>query len=170
MRSIQGQTARYLSTAAVIIASCALAVNTASAQQKQTLLFNVPATSSKYTQQHVIDVGDVPGHQVRVYELQRIYPADTPKIEGVRFAESWTRGYSDYTDLNGPSVVYNVYLLEGGDKIFARSDLVAQSETQSDGSRKTSTVGVSRITGGTGKFRGIQGTVKSLTTADSRPG
>ena len=170
MQIIPGRAATILSAAAFAIASCVLTVNTAFAQQKHKVVLAVPATSTKYTQQHVIDVGDVAGHQVRVYEIQRLYPADAPKIEGARLVESWTRGYSDYVELNGPSIVYNVYVLEGGDKIFARSDLLAQSQPQADGSSRTTTVGVARITGGTGKFRGIQGTIKSLTTSDIKAG
>ena len=37
---------------------------------------------SKYTQQHVIDVGDVPGHQVRILELhpRPLMPNQTVKV------------------------------------------------------------------------------------------
>jgi hypothetical protein len=43
------------------------------AQQKQRVSYKSSAETSKYTQQHVIDVGDMPGHQVRVFEIYRVY-------------------------------------------------------------------------------------------------
>jgi hypothetical protein len=40
-----------------------------SAQEKCKIKWENPAANSNYTEQHVIDVGDVPGHQIRIYEL-----------------------------------------------------------------------------------------------------
>jgi hypothetical protein len=40
--------------------------------------WEVPAADTKYPQQLALDVGDIPGHQVRVYELHRVYPNDKP--------------------------------------------------------------------------------------------
>ena len=97
------------------------------AQQKQQLSFKTSAENTKYTQQHLIDVGDVPGHQVRVYELHRTFPNNAPVMNGVAIKEQWTRAISDYTDNNGPGTTYGVYVLENGDKFFTRSVLVAQS-------------------------------------------
>ena len=68
----------------------------ASAQDKQRASFVLPAGSSKYTQQHVIDVGDVPEHKLRVYELQRTFPENGPVLEGSRLTELWIRGISDF--------------------------------------------------------------------------
>ena len=59
------------------------------AQQRQS--FTIPSEGSKgeYLQQHVIDFDDVPGHQARIYELRRTYPADNlPAIDG---EISWTQ-------------------------------------------------------------------------------
>jgi hypothetical protein len=79
----------------------------------------IPATGTTYTQQHAIDIGDVPGHQVRIVELHRTYPADTkPNCEGLKRKEEWIRGFSDYVDRNGPSWGYAAIVLENGDKIF----------------------------------------------------
>jgi len=33
---------------------------------------------STYTQQHTLDVGDIPGHQIRIHEVHRTYPNDKP--------------------------------------------------------------------------------------------
>ena len=58
--------------------------------------------NAKYTAQHTIDVGDVPGHQVRILELHRTFPDAQPNCEGLKLVDQWLRGYSDYIDLNGP--------------------------------------------------------------------
>jgi hypothetical protein len=147
-----------------------LGVQEAVAQQVQTLSYKVSAENSKYTQQHAIDVGDVPGHQVRVYEIHRLFPKDAPAYDGVRVVESWTRAISDYVDFSGPGTVYTVTVLENGDKIFSRGDLVAYTEKSSGEARTTMATTVAQITGGTGKFRGIRGTVKSLAVADIKAG
>ena len=52
-------------TALIAIACFGVAVS-ASAQQKQRVSFVLPPGNSKYTQQHVIDVGDVPDHKLRL--------------------------------------------------------------------------------------------------------
>ena len=62
----------------------------------------VPAANARYTGQHTFDVGDVPGHQVRIFELRRTFPDDQPNCEGLKRVEQWMRGYSDYVDRNGP--------------------------------------------------------------------
>src|SRR5258706_168479 len=112
--SMSGSIGRLSAT--VLIASCALFDSSiGNAQQKQKVL--LPTISAKYTQQHTIDVGDMPGHQIRIYELQRIYGTEGPLIAGVRLKESWVHGYSDYVDLNGPSSVYTTYVMENGDKV-----------------------------------------------------
>jgi hypothetical protein len=38
---------------------------------------------STYTQQHTLGVGDVPGHQIRIYKIHRTYPNDKPNCEGL---------------------------------------------------------------------------------------
>jgi hypothetical protein len=106
-------------------------------------------------------VGDVPGHHVRLFEIRRTFPKDPPIIGGVALKEEWNRGVSDYTDNTGPASFYGVYVLENGDKFFTYSTAV---------SRKTgagpSAVTVGRITGGTGKFANMRGTIYTVRTAD----
>jgi hypothetical protein len=143
-----------------------LAAVDAAAQEKQQVSFKTSAENTKYTQQHMIDVGDFPGHQVRVYEIHRTFPNNAPVVSGVAIKEQWTRAISDYTDNNGPGTTYGIYVLENGDKFFTRSSLVAQSTGA--GKLTASTVGY--ITGGTGKFAGIKGIVRTVNTADPKAG
>ena len=96
-----------------------IAASAVSAEERCKMSWEVPAADTKYTQQLALDVGDIPGHQVRVYELHRVYPNDKPNCEGLKRVESWSYGYSDYIDRNGPYRGYMVTTLENGDKIFS---------------------------------------------------
>ena len=151
--------------AAGIAAACLGLAATASAQEKQRASFVLPAGSSKYTQQHVVDVGDAPEHKLRLYELQRTFPKDGPAFEGSRLAELWIRGISDFIDVNGLATAYSVYVFDNGDKIFARSDLVAVTDAG-----KSNTLAAGRITGGTGKFRNIRGIIRVASSPDPASG
>jgi hypothetical protein len=155
-----------LTVMALIGLAMAMPTGDALAQQKQRVSFKTPPENSKYTQQHVIEVGDTPGHEVRVYEIHRDYPSNAPVVNGLKIAESWTRGVSDYIDGNGSNTSYSVYVLENGDKLFTRVALVAQSL----GSGKLTTTAAGPIIGGTGKLAGIQGTVRTLGTAEPKAG
>jgi hypothetical protein len=148
---------------AVLVASSAAG---ALAQEKQKYSFKVPAGAAKYTQQHVIDVGDVPGHQIRVYELHYSYTREAPAYDGVKVVESWTRATSDYTDGTGHATGYGVAQLQNGDRIFSRLNIVTQTTMNPDGSKKTTFSTVATLTGGTGRFRGIHGTLKTIGNTD----
>src|SRR5438128_426876 len=87
-----------LPTIALLCLAVALPAGDALAQQKQKVSYKVSAENSKYTQQHLIDVGDVPGHEVRIFEIRRTFPNNPPMINGVKLVEQWTRGLTDQTD------------------------------------------------------------------------
>jgi hypothetical protein len=53
---------------AVIGLAGSLAPLEAWSQQKYSLSYTAPPAASRYTEEHVIDVGDVPGHQVRAFD------------------------------------------------------------------------------------------------------
>jgi hypothetical protein len=136
----------------------ALTISNGAAQEKCRLSWEVPASDTKYTQQFALDVGDIPGHQIRIYELHRVYPNDKPNCEGLKRIESWSYGYSDYVNRNGPYHVYMVTTLENGDKIFSESTGTSQTALAEDGSKKSSTEEGTEIwTGGTGKYKGVHG-------------
>jgi len=58
--------------------------STVSAQERCKVSEETTAAKSSYTQQHVLDVGDVSGHQIRVFELHRTYSNDSPNCEHLR--------------------------------------------------------------------------------------
>jgi hypothetical protein len=136
------------------------------AQQTQHVSYKVGTANSKYTQQQFLDVGDVPGHQVRSFEIYRSFPTNAPVINGIKMKEQWTRGISDYLDNSGTATTYGVYVLENGDKLFTRGTVLAHSA----GPGKNTNSTVSYITGGTGKLAGIQGIVYTTGSAEPKAG
>ena len=157
----------------VVRAVAALAVLAASAtfaQQKQKLSYKVQSSMSSYTQQHVIDVGDVPGHQIRVYEVRYSFAADGPAFDGVKVTDAWSRATSDYVDGTGNSSGYTVYNLQNGEKVFGHYALVTQTSVGADGAKKATFSTVTTLNGGTGRFRGIRGTLRTNGATDFKAG
>jgi hypothetical protein len=140
--------------------------STVSAQERCKVSEDGTAAKSSYTQQHVMDVGDIPGHQIRVFELHRTYANDKPNCENLKRTETWEHGYSDYVDRNGRAWGYSVISFENGDKIFAEFSGTSQTTVAPDGSKKSTFTGVTRYTGGTGKYQGVQGLLKSNVVFD----
>ena len=145
----------------------ALPSGDAAAQQTpQKVSYKVGAENSKFTQQQFLDVGDVPGHQVRSFEIHRTFPSDAPVINGIKLKEIWTRGISDYTNNTGANTNYSEYVLENGDKFYTRSTTIAQGA----GGGKLINSSAGTIIGGTGKLSGIRGIIKASGSADPKAG
>ena len=141
------------------------------AQDKTRLSFNIPASATKYTAQHTIPVGDVPGHEVRIFAITRTLGADAPSVGGVKVKEISSVGYSDYTDLNGPGLSYNTWTMANGDKIYMRSSIVSHNLSWTDKSKKGAENRVAGpITGGTGKFANLRGTMRNASHFDPKTG
>src|SRR6266576_6469791 len=160
-RSLTGENTMSNKTPFMYAISLGLALtpicfSTVSAQERCKVSEEATAAKSTYTQQHVLDVSDVSGHQIRVFELHRTYANDKPNCEHLKRTASWTRGYSDYVDRNGRTWGYDVISLENGDKIFAEWDGTSQTTVIPDGSKKSTFTGVSRYIGGTGRYPGDQ--------------
>jgi len=124
----------------------------------------------QYTQRHLLDVGDVPGHQVSLYVLHVKFTNEAPVYGGVKVVEAWNWQQGDLVDGNGRSWGYQVRLLENGDKLFFHLENVVHSTAAPDGARKTSFTSVFTLTGGTGKFKGIRGTFKLTGFTDLKTG
>ena len=140
-----------------IIILCLVGGEVGWAQTKHKIHFTNLPKNTTFTGQHQFDAGDVPGHFVRIYEIQRRYPIKPPKFNGVPAPEQWDRGYSDYTNLNGRAWWYTTFYLENGDKIYARADGTTQTNIGGDPSSSGRFLGILTITGGTGQFKSIRG-------------
>jgi hypothetical protein len=155
-------------TLALAVGSVALAAGDVAAQERQKYSFKTPPGVSQYTQQHAIDVGDVPGHQIRIFEVHTVFTAEKPgpKYDGVAVKEAWTRAATDYVDGTGHGTGYTMSVLENGDKIFGRYDVANQMNVGSDGSKVAKAATVVTLTGGTGKFKGVRGVIKGSVLSD----
>lgn len=160
---------RLLSAIPIGIALAMFTIANAGAQQHCKMSWEPPA-NTKYTQQHAIDVGDIPGHQVRIFEIHVVYENDKPNCEGLKRSEAWARGYSDYVDRNGRNWGYSVTTLENGDKIFSEFSGTAQTVVGPDGSKQSTSVGIERWTGGTGKYQAVRGIERTHSAFDPDKG
>jgi hypothetical protein len=152
--------------AALLCLAITLPGSNALAQQKQQVSFKSSAENNKITQSHNVEVRDVPNHIVRVFEAHRTYPGNAPVINGVKLVESWDRGTLDLTDGNGPNTAsYTEYVMENGDRFFARTNGVTQTEAG-----KLTSTSVGPITGGTGRFAAIHGVLHQITNFDIKTG
>ncbi len=131
------------------------AVPNASAQNRCKMSWNTPAAQSKSTQQLAIDVGDMAGHQVRVFDLHRVFSNDKPNCEGLKRTEEWTRGFSDYVGRNGRAWGYEVVTVENGDKIYGEWTGTTQTAVGQGGSKEGHFEGTGKWIGGTGKYKGV---------------
>ena len=156
-----------LTTIAMLWLAVAVPTDDAVAQQMQQISFKAPVANPKFTQQHVIDIGDVSGHQIRIFEVHRTFLRDPPVINGIKLVEMWIRGLSDYTDMNGPNTNYVIYVMENSDKFFVQVALETQSFTNPDGTRKNRGNSIGTIMGGTGLFAAIRGTTRTSIIFDS---
>jgi hypothetical protein len=127
------------------------------AQEKQQVSFKGSAENSKFMQQLTIDVGDMPNHVVRVFEIRSTFPSSAPVVNGLKLVEQWDRGFGDRIDGSGPATIYPVCVMENGDKFFVRNIGVVQNMA----GKPINTV-VGNITGGTGKLASIHGNTRSV--------
>ena len=148
------------------ILATALFLTPVSAQERCKVNEVVSAANSQYTEQHTMDVGDVPGRQIRILEIKRTYPDDKTNCEGLKRTQSIEHGMSDYYDCNGAVHVYGVITYENGDKIFEVIEGVSQTVTEPDGSKKGTVNSVIRYTGGTGKYANVRGLFRSIVIFD----
>lgn len=135
------------------------AAGEALAQQKHKFSFKPPNGVTKFTQTHQLEVGDVPGHQVRLVEVQSKYGEIAPEFDGVKVRDVRYVLVSDYVAGTGSAFLHGVWNLDNGDRIFSRSDLMARTNVASDGGRSTSFTSVVKLHSGTGKFKSIRGTL-----------
>jgi hypothetical protein len=134
------------------------------AQQK--IAFNFvqpPEVVGKYTQRNSLEVGDVAAHTINLSEIVTTYVGDkpAPTFSNVRVKESRTILTSDFTNNSGFSSGYRTYTMDNGDKIFIKTSLILQTGPAADGKSVSFATTVDTITGGTGKFKNIRGTLRS---------
>ncbi|MBX9964225.1 MAG: hypothetical protein K2Y35_14290 [Burkholderiales bacterium] len=150
----------FLSARIVLAALASIAAQQACAQNVQKIAYTLPQGSAKFLQEQVIEVGDVPGHKLRVFESKVDYQNVNAAFGGVRVKESYTRGASDYVNGNGTASSYAVYVLEDGNRLFTKESAVGQLSQAADGAPVFRYTVVATFTGGTGRFQNIRGTLR----------
>jgi hypothetical protein len=166
--SLSGTLAK-LASITLLAAALALAATSALAQEKFKYSFqNPPEIVSTYKEAHNIDVGDVPGHVLRLSALQLVYPATgpAPMYSGVRVKESNTVLKSDLQDGNGAASGYTITTLVTGDKVFLETSLIVQTAPGELGKPTTRVTQTYVIAGGTGKFKNIRGVLRASSVTD----
>ena len=140
------------------------------AQEKHKYFFKAPPGTTKYTQQLALDIGDVPGHQIRVFETHSKFTTEAPEFFGVKAKEQWARLTTDYILGSGAASGYAEFVMENGDRIFGRTQLQTQARAGQDGAKTVQYTSVLALTGGTGQFKGIRGILLSSGGTDLKIG
>jgi hypothetical protein len=158
---------RRATFARIVIALLAVSFSVSSvvAQTKQQVSIKIPLQDLKFGVHQSIEVGDVPNHIVRVFELHYAVP-NAPLINGIRLKEVWQRGTADIADGVGTTSSYFSYHMENGDKFFVRNEAIIQRAAAG----KIASIGIGHIFGGTGKLESIKGTTRNATTFDPKAG
>jgi hypothetical protein len=156
---------------AILLALCAMGLTgQAVAQEKHSFTISAEGAKGRYVRQMVIDVDDVAGHQVRVFEIQRTFATNQrPVIDGEAIVEQWVRGTSSYTAGVGPNSGFTTCVTEKGEKIFLEFNGVADAKPTASGARRGISNGAIKIVGGTGRFSKIRGTGFDVSEFDTDP-
>ena len=112
-----------------------------------------PSNPEKYVQQKVIDVPDIKGHVIRIFETEQII-SDTKLCNGDSFVSRRLYGMADYIDHDGSMSGYYVYSTEKGDQLFLKVTANSQKKAGED---LSDAQGTGRIIGGTGALAAVEG-------------
>ncbi len=140
----------------VFIGATAVCATSAAWGQQKYTISAAPNSNSRFLQEHIVEVDDVPGHRLRVYEIRQDYPQKDLAFAGVVVKEALSRNMSDYVNGSGPFTYYMVYSLEDGNQVFSRGT----GSTQADATSGYRFVIVENFVGGTGRFKGMRGQVR----------
>jgi hypothetical protein len=95
-----------------------LATTAAWAEDRCKFSYEPPKGEASYPQQLNMDVGDVPGHKIGVFEIHHTNPNFKLPCDDVKVVEQWSHGFRDVIDRNGRAWGYDVATLDNGDKIY----------------------------------------------------
>jgi hypothetical protein len=147
--------------AALLAAMVLVGSDAAVAQEKKKISWTAKAENTKYTFQHTLEIPDIPGHVLRVFELRTTWPdGGSPTVEGQKVVEAISRATSDNVAGNGLVRGYGIWRFESGDQVFQEFSDAVQAVVNPDQSKKTTFVGTIVMTGGTGKMKGIKGVAR----------
>jgi hypothetical protein len=120
--------------------------------ERHPLAYSLEGGATRYVRQYRVEVGDVPRHELRIFDLNRNFTRGTPVIDGVRLSGTHERGVADLVDQDGTENAYVIYMLEDGNRVFGRYSGTVRTRRWPDGSRHYDVRGTIELTGGTGRF------------------
>ena len=112
-----------------------------------------PSNLPRYVQQKVIDVPDIKGHVVRIYEVEQKIK-NTKLCNGDSLVLVHWYGMRDYIDHGGSISGYDIYTTEKGDQLFFKITGNSQKKAGEDLADEQVT---GRIIGGTGALIAVEG-------------
>ena len=143
---------------AVLLGWVLLYPSAAPAQEKFKMTTTAEGVKSEYTKQHILEVGDMPGHRIRIHEIHRTYaPDDARRVKGFLPVERWEWNITDYVNWSGEHRGYGFTVYENGDKIYDQWEGTTHTTLLPEGGSKGEFWGLGITTGGTGVFKGIRG-------------
>ena len=136
------------------------------AQDRRELAYDAAAAHTRIVQNTRISVGDASDHILRIYDLRRKFTLRPPVFEGVRATQMWEQGVADTIDQSGTETAYVTFVLEDGNRVLGRYAGIVHSFRWPDGSRHYDHVGTITLTGGSGAFARLRGTVRVRAAVD----
>jgi hypothetical protein len=126
---------------------------------RRALSYDAAAADVAIIRQHELEIGDVPHHLLRVYDLRRVFTRRPAVFAGVAATQMRERGVADLIDQSGTQSAYVTYLLADGSRIFGRYTGTVLSSRWPDGSWHHEIRGRIELTGGSGPFQRLRGSV-----------
>lgn len=140
------------------------------AQEKHTIDISGEGVTSKFIEQHTLDVDDMAGHQLRLYDIDRAYTGiSVVTIEGELVVKAKGRGQTDYVNGVGTATSYWTWVTDKGNKIFLIAIGASNAKLMDSGSRRGTYNGTARIVGGTGPFARLRGALVETAKFDTDP-
>jgi hypothetical protein len=138
----------------------------AAAQERREIAYDAANAQVRVVQSTRVAVGDVAEHALRLYEVRRTFTGRAPVFDGTRATQMWEQGVADTVDHNGSESAYITFVLEDDNRVFGRYAGSVQSYRWPDGSRHYDHVGVITLTGGSGRFASLRGTIRVRAAVD----
>lgn len=143
-----------------------LPVVTAAADDRHSVAFDLGSAAIRYHKQYRLPVDDQPKHVLRIYEQSRQFVPGSFNLGSVAVTTIREWGSSDLVDENGTESAYVMFVLADANRVFGRYRGTVAIRRWPDGSRHYDIRGAIDLTGGTGAFEHIRGTIRTWQALD----
>ena len=143
-----------------------LPVVAAAADNRHSVAFDLGSAVIRYNKQHRLPVDDAPKHVLRIYDLGREFASGSFAFDSVAVTTIREWGSSDLVDENGTELAYVMFVLQDGNRVFGLYRGTVEARRWPDGSRHYDIRGAIDLTGGTGAFEHIHGTISTWQALD----